>query len=102
MIKTPTAELEKLARDAAREIAGPHAVEQLEIENVIDLDDRPAYHFTFLVNKDRVGVHPGLFRVDLALKLLDELTARGDEHRPLIRFLDRRDWEKRGSARLYR
>jgi hypothetical protein len=34
--------LEKLARDAARGIAGPEAVEQVEVETVVDLDHRPA------------------------------------------------------------
>jgi len=101
MIQTSTTDLEKLAQDAAREIAGPEAFEQVEVETVTDLDDRPAYHFTFLLNPERVRQHAGLVRIDLGLKLLDDLTARGDEHRPLTRILDRTDWEKRGSARLY-
>jgi len=42
MIQTPTAELEKLAQDAAREIASPEAFEQVEVETVTDLDDRPS------------------------------------------------------------
>jgi hypothetical protein len=101
MIQTSTADLEQLARDAAREIAGPEALEQVEVETVTDLDDRPAYHFTFLLNPERVEQHAGLTKIRLGLRLLDDLTARGDEHRPLIRILDRTDWEKRGSARLY-
>jgi hypothetical protein len=101
MVETSIAELEALAKAAARDIAGPDAVEQVEVEPVFDLDDRVAYQFTFLFSQKNAKGPPGLAQVDLALKLLDELEARGDEHRPLLRFLDQTDWEKRHRARLY-
>lgn len=101
MIQMSEAELEKLAREAALDIAGPEAFEQVEIETVVDLDDRPAYYFTFLINQDRARQRPGMVRTRLSQRLRDELEARGDEHRPLLRMLDRSDWDKRGSAKLY-
>jgi len=59
MIQTPTADFEKLARDE------PDAVEQVKVETVVDLDDRPADHFAFLVNQDLATQRTGLFRMDL-------------------------------------
>ncbi len=95
------ADVESLARDAARDIAGSDVFKQVELETVVDLDDRPAYHFTVLINPERAKLRPGPVRTRLSQKLREELEARGDEHRPLLRMLDRADWEKRGSARLY-
>jgi hypothetical protein len=101
MIQTSTADLEKLAQDAAREIAGPEAFEQVEIEPGLDLDDRPIYHFTFLINQERAKQRAGMVRILLSRRLREELEARGDEHLPALRMLDRTDWEKRGSARFF-
>ena len=101
MIETATDELETLARDAAREIAGPGACERVEVAPIIDLQDRPADHFTFLINPDRFIGNPGMAMIDLALRLGDELAARGDDHRPVTRFLGKSDWENRGNAGQY-
>jgi hypothetical protein len=72
--------LEKLARDAALEIAGPDAFEQVEVETGVDLDDRPAYQFTFLINQALATQRAGQVRI------------RRGEHRPLIRILSNSDW----------
>jgi hypothetical protein len=101
MIQGYEADLKKLARDAAVDIAGPEAFEQVEVETVVDLDDRPAYYFIFLIDQERAWQRPGMVRTRLSQRLREELEARGDEHRPLLRMLDRSDWDKRGSARLY-
>jgi hypothetical protein len=101
MIEMPAAELEKLALDTARELAGPDVIEQVEIQSVIDLYDRPAYHFTFLMNKERVTDGIGLFRTRFRQNLREKLEARGDGHLPLIRTLERADWERRGVAPIY-
>jgi hypothetical protein len=97
MIQTLTADLEKLAQDAAREIAGPEAFEQVEVDTVTGLDDQAADRFTFLINPNRVIQHTGLAKIRLGLRLLDDLTTRGNDHRPPLRPLDR---EKRGSAKI--
>jgi hypothetical protein len=100
MIQTSITDLEKLAEDVAREVAGPEAFRAVEVESGWDVDDRPAYHFTFLIDQDRATQRPGIVRLRLRQKLRDELEALGDEHQPLLRMLDRIDWEKRGSARV--
>jgi hypothetical protein len=48
-----------------------------------------------LINPDRARQRPGLIRTRLIQKLLDDLSARGDEHLPVIQILNREDWTKR-------
>jgi hypothetical protein len=69
MIETGIPELETLARDAAREIAGPEAVDAVEIETGIDLDDRPIYHFTFLIDQEHARQGIGMVWTRLSQKL---------------------------------
>ena len=95
MPNTVTEDLEKFALEAGREIAGPGVFEQVEVRPTADLDDRPAYLFTILLNPHRIVGEPGLPLVDLRIRLRRELEARGDEHRPMTRYLERRDWHER-------
>ena len=87
--------LEQLVFDAAEVIAGPGVVEQVAVRPAFDSEDRPAYHVTLLVNRERVSMGMGKFRGELRLRISDELAARHDEHQLLTEFLNRRDWEKR-------
>jgi hypothetical protein len=96
MIDNP--ELERLAFDIARNVAGDGAVEQVQVVNGVDALDRPAYHFALLVNEGRLQVRPGLLLTRLIQQLRDALDARGDEHFPVLRFLNRDDWGKRRVA----
>jgi len=91
-------DLEHLALDAARQVAGMDCVEEVEVVDRADFWGRPAYLFSFVINQDRAKMTPGLIRIDLNLKLQEELSARGDEHIPMIRMLDRTDWPLRNSA----
>jgi hypothetical protein len=99
MIPTSIGELEKLAGDAAREIAGPEAFGGVEVEPGVDFDYRPVYHFTFLINQERANLRAGLVRLRLRQRLQQVLEARGDEHHPALEMLDRTDWEKRANER---
>jgi hypothetical protein len=91
-------ELNTLARAAAEQVAGPGAIEQIEIESGVDFDDRPAYHFSFLIDQKRATNRLGLIMIRLRQRLGDDLAARGDTHIPIIRILDREDWGRRGNA----
>ncbi len=85
---------------AAREMAGPEAIEGgVEVEEGVDAWDRPAYHFTDLIDRDRLLIRLGLIMTRLSQKLRDDLDARGDAHLPQVRLLDRTDWEKRARGR---
>jgi hypothetical protein len=93
-----TADLEKLGRDIAQHIAGASAVEQVEVVPGEDSSDRPVYYFSFLIDQNRAVQRAGLVRIRLAQTLRDELAARGDAHYPIIRILDRTDWNRRARA----
>jgi hypothetical protein len=92
------AELERLGLEAARLVAGEDAVEQVEVVSGEDSSDRPVYYFSFLIDEQRTQQRPGLVRIRLLQRLLDELSARGDEHRPMVKMLNRTDWEHRQRA----
>ena len=92
-------DIEKLGYEAAQEVAGSDAVEQVEVVAGGDDSDRPVYYFSFLIDQSRARQRAGLVRIRLMQKLDDELLARGDEHRAVIRILDREDWGKRRDAR---
>jgi hypothetical protein len=99
MVQDTVDNLEKLGLDAAREVAGPDAVELVEVVVGADYFERAAYDFSFLIDPDRLRQRIGLVLIRLSLKLRDELFARGDEHHPIIHLLDRTDWPRRASAR---
>jgi hypothetical protein len=84
-------DLEALGLDVARQIAGADAVEQVSVTTDQDSDDRPVYRFSFLIDPDRSQARMGLVRIRLRQTLRDALVARGDEHSPVIQFLERAD-----------
>lgn len=98
MSATSSPDLIHLGRAAALDIAGPEAVEQIEVTPGEDAFDRPAYHFSFLVNPERTTQRPGLILIHLTRRLLEDLEARGDHHRPTVTLLNRADWDKRHGA----
>jgi hypothetical protein len=91
-------DLEKLALDAARQVAGTDSVEGVEVFSDEDDMGRPAYRFVFLINQERAKLSPGLVRIRLIQHLLDDLITRGDDHMPMIEILDRTDWHRRPGA----
>jgi len=91
-------DLEKLGLDAARQVAGADAVEQVEVVSGEDASDRPVYYFSFLIDEGRSRQRAGLVRTRLVQKLRDELITRGDGHFPVITILSRIDWDKRAGA----
>jgi hypothetical protein len=99
MSQGTVAELEKLGRDAARQVAGEGAVAQVEVVLGEDSSERPVYYFSFLIDQDRARQRAGLVRTRLVQKLRDELIARGDERYPVIQMLSRTDWDRRAGAR---
>lgn len=90
-------DVEQLGREAAQQVAGPEAVEQVEVATGYEFD-RPVYRFTFLIDQGRALLPAGLLRTRLSQRLRDGLEARNDERQPVLRILDRTDWEKRGVA----
>jgi hypothetical protein len=100
MTGTIEVELEELGRAAAEQVAGPDAVEQVEVRWGEDASDRPVYYFSFLIDQDRARQRAGLVRTRLLQKLRDDLVARGDGRYPVIRILSREDWDRRSDAGL--
>jgi len=98
MTQNATLDLEKLARDAAEQVAGADAVEQVEVVAGDDYTDRPVYRFTFLINHDLLQERIGMVGTRLHQRLRDELIAMGDEHYPVVQILDRKDWDRRDGA----
>ncbi len=98
MIETAKTDLESLGRDAAREVVGAEAFEQVEVFTGEDSLDRPIYIFSFLINPERAGLRLGLIYLRILQRLQDMLAARGDEHPPHVRLLDRADWPHRARA----
>lgn len=88
----------KLGRDAAEDIAGKDAVEDIAVVPGADYEYRPIYRFSFLLDQSRIVQRIGLVRLRLTQRLHDELIAMGDEHYPRIEILDRADWSKRAVA----
>jgi len=98
MTESTVSELERLGFDAAQEVAGIDAVKQVEVASGADLLERPAYYFSFLIDQTLARERAGLVRIRLMQKLRDELTARNDDHLPVIQILDQEDWNKRSVA----
>ena len=101
MLKLPTATLERTGCDAAEAVGGAGVVGAIRVEPGVDADERPAYHFRFLINQDRSILGPGLLRIRLHLRLLEDLSILGDEHEPVLEMLDRADWDRRAASRSY-
>jgi hypothetical protein len=99
MSETDVPTLEKLALKAAEAAAGSGSVERVEVVSGEDDSDRPAYYFTFLIDEDRAQHRPGLVLTRLIQRLSDDLIAISDGHYPVVRILNRTDWDRRGSAR---
>ncbi len=95
MNNLPPDELQELGLAAARRAAGEDAIERVFVEDTIDSLDRPAYRFTYLLDEKRSKHDLGLTRIRIIQALLDDLDARGDEHRPRIVLLDREAWDRR-------
>jgi hypothetical protein len=101
MLRLPTATLEKMGRDAAEAVGGPGVVGAILVQPGVDAFERPAYHFRFLINQDRSNLGPGLLRIRLRLRLLDDLIELGDEHEVVLEMLDRADWDQRAASQSY-
>jgi hypothetical protein len=98
MSQTTAIELEKLGLDIARQIAGEDAVERVEVFPGVNFFDEPVYHFTFLIDPDRLRLRIGLVLGRVGQQIEDELTEHGDTHRADIRLLNLIDWPKRRRA----
>ena len=98
MSQTTAIDLEKLGLETARRIAGEDAVEQVEVFPGVNFFDEPVYHFTFLIDPDRLRLRIGLVLGRVGQQIEDELTEHGDAHRADIRLLNLTDWPKRRRA----
>ena len=91
-------DLEKLGLDAARQVAGESAIEDVSVEPGTDAVGQPAYTFSFLIDEQRMRVRLGLFLIKVFQELCDKLEARGDNHFPQIQLMSKTDWDKRARA----
>ncbi len=101
MSETVDKELVEFARTAAEEVAGSDAVEQVDMKRGVDFWGRPAYRFSFLIDESRARERPGRVRLSIIHKLVDALEARGDEHQPILRILNREDWDRRSDVGFF-
>ena len=90
-------ELRAMGLAAAREIAGPDAVQDLEVDLGYD-PERVVYVFSFLIDQSRSRHRPGLLRARLSQRIHDGLIARSDDAFARLRMLDRPAWDRRRSA----
>ena len=86
-------DLLQFARAAAEEVAGP--IEDVDIRELLDVHDRPAYQFSFLIDPAGDMQKGGLIMIKASLRIRHELEARGDPHRPLVHVYNRADWPLR-------
>ncbi len=98
MDETNARELEAMGRDAAEAVAGAGSIANVKVARGEDSFDRPIYYFTYLIEQDRVRQRLGLVRTRIVQKLRDALIARQDPHYPMIRMLNRADWDKGAGA----
>ena len=89
------ARLTQIAREAAEGLAGKAAVQEVEVVTSTDSLYRPVYWFSFLIDKTRTSESLGHIHTRLMQALLDRLESDGDEHLPMVRILDHRDWQRR-------
>ena len=91
--------LEKLGLAAAHDVAGPDAVERVEVVTGVDYFGRDTYDFSFLIDRARLRQRIGMVLIRLGQRLDDDLSAVGDEHHVEVHLLGRNDWPRRASAR---
>jgi hypothetical protein len=91
-------DLVEIGRNVAQHVAGAGTVERVKVSAGQDSTDRPAYFFSFLIDRYRDGERAGLIRIRLEQKLRDELMARDDGHHPIVQVLNRADWEQHEGA----
>ena len=101
MIAMNETDLEALGLAAAKQVVGDDAVKQVQVHDTEDTSGQPTYYFSFAIDQDRSRERLGLIIPRVMQNLLDELGARGDEHRALVRVLSPDDWQKRNIARPY-
>ncbi len=91
-------DLVEIGRKAAQLVAGLGTVERVKVTTRQDSTDRPAYFFSFLIDRDRDRQQAGVARIRLAQRLRDELLARDDDRYPYVEVLNREEWESRERA----
>jgi hypothetical protein len=92
-------DLERLAREAADEIAGADSVHDAKVESGLDSQDQPAYRFVFVIDRSKVvGYQPGERRIALGIKIRDRLLAKGDETYPYLSIISPEEWRARSRA----
>lgn len=85
-------DLIKLARDAARAVAGVNA-EDVAVRAGEDSTGYPSYFFFMVVDRDHAPADFSLFRTRLSQKIRDDLLSREDSHYPFVQILSRSDWD---------
>ena len=86
-------DLVEIGREAARLVPGLGTVERVKVTHRLDSTDRPAYYFSFLIERKGDRQQAAQAYVRLGQKLRDELLAREDDHYPYVTILNREDWE---------
>jgi hypothetical protein len=87
-------ELQAFGRAAAEAVVGPEAVEEVEVRPG-ERSGGPVYYFSFLIDRERAQQRAGLIFIRILQQLRDGLLAKGDPHFPVVRILDRADWDRR-------
>ncbi len=77
-------DLVELARNAAVGVPGLGPVEEVKVAPYTDSEDKEAFRFFFLADRDPGQI--GVTRIRLGMKVRDALLARGDDRTLMCRF----------------
>ncbi len=66
----------------------------VRVEPTLDALDRPAYKFTYLIDRSRTTIEPGLTSIRLRMALLDALESHQDSHTPIVGIMNQQDWDR--------
>jgi hypothetical protein len=85
------AQIEKLALDIARDVAGPENVARVRVKPDVTFDGHPAYSIYVYIDPAPLTGRLGHLRLGLLRGLRDTLDERGDDHEVIPWIEDRAD-----------
>jgi hypothetical protein len=99
MTEVSQQELEILGLEAAKQVAGPDAVINLDVEPFLDSRDRVAYRFSFVIDRSIAkSYRPGEMRIRLGQVIRDVLVSKGDETYPHLQIMSPEEWRSPANA----
>jgi hypothetical protein len=99
MSEIKEADLERLGREAAEEVAGAQAVIHVRAEPDFDWTDKQIYRFYSVIDRNLMPRYkPGEMRSRLGQNIRDRLLAKGDETYPHMQIISPEEWQAHQGA----